>query len=208
MLVIELGDVHRERAQDRRPGRRVVRARRVRRLGILALGLFADGRYGDGCNGVAGKVRGLLYGDPAQFVAECIGIVVCVLWVGTMAFLTMRLAGALVRQPRDGGGRARRAGRPRDGHRGLHDRTDARVTFRKGDINVPVQAKGQWMTSTTRIGTAPGYSRDGRSALRARLAGVGLWDLVQMECLAGLARLHADHGRGRALVTCTSRAGT
>ena len=32
--------------------------------GIVALGLFADGRYGDGWNGVAGPVRGLLYGDP------------------------------------------------------------------------------------------------------------------------------------------------
>jgi Amt family ammonium transporter len=65
--------------------------------GILALGLFADGRYGEGWNGVPGKVRGLLYGDGKQFVAECIGIIVCVIWVGTMTFLTMRLSGALVR---------------------------------------------------------------------------------------------------------------
>jgi hypothetical protein len=50
--------------------------------GILSLGLFADGRYGDGWNGVPGKVRGLLYGDGKQFIAECIGIVACVLWVG------------------------------------------------------------------------------------------------------------------------------
>ena len=46
--------------------------------GILSLGLFADGRYGDGWNGVPGKVTGLFYGDGKQFVAECIGILVCV----------------------------------------------------------------------------------------------------------------------------------
>ena len=34
--------------------------------GALALGLFADGTYGDGWNGVAGPVRGLLYGDAAN----------------------------------------------------------------------------------------------------------------------------------------------
>jgi Amt family ammonium transporter len=42
--------------------------------GVLALGLFADGYYGDGWNGVAGGVRGLLYGDPGQFVAQLIGV--------------------------------------------------------------------------------------------------------------------------------------
>jgi Amt family ammonium transporter len=41
--------------------------------GALALGLFADGSYGDGWNGVAGPVRGLLYGDAGQFVAQLIG---------------------------------------------------------------------------------------------------------------------------------------
>jgi len=64
--------------------------------GILALGLFADGRYGDGWNGVPGKVRGLLYGDGKQFVAECIGIVACVLWVGTITFVALRITDALV----------------------------------------------------------------------------------------------------------------
>ena len=50
--------------------------------GILSLGLFADGRYGDGWNGVPGPVRGLFYGDPSQFLAECVGLVANVLWVG------------------------------------------------------------------------------------------------------------------------------
>ena len=34
--------------------------------GALALGLFADGTYGVGWNGVAGPVRGLLFGDARQ----------------------------------------------------------------------------------------------------------------------------------------------
>ncbi len=44
--------------------------------GSLALGIFADGSYGEGWNGVAGPVRGLLYGDPGQFVAQLIGVCV------------------------------------------------------------------------------------------------------------------------------------
>jgi Amt family ammonium transporter len=42
--------------------------------GALALGLFADGTYGDGWNGVAGPVRGILFGDPTQLVAQIIGV--------------------------------------------------------------------------------------------------------------------------------------
>jgi Amt family ammonium transporter len=63
--------------------------------GIVSLGLFADGRYGDGWNGVPGTVRGLVYGDPSQLAASCIGIVVCVTWVGTMTFVALRIIGAL-----------------------------------------------------------------------------------------------------------------
>jgi Amt family ammonium transporter len=43
--------------------------------GVLSLGLFADGTYGDGLNNVAGTVKGLLYGDPSQFVAQIVGTV-------------------------------------------------------------------------------------------------------------------------------------
>jgi Amt family ammonium transporter len=64
--------------------------------GILALGLFADGRYGEGWNGVPGKVRGLFYGDAGQLAAGCIGILACVLWAGTAAYLALRAIGALV----------------------------------------------------------------------------------------------------------------
>lgn len=49
--------------------------------GALALGLFADGTYGDGWNGVAGPVRGLLYGDASQLAAQGIGIATNLVWV-------------------------------------------------------------------------------------------------------------------------------
>jgi Amt family ammonium transporter len=63
--------------------------------GILSLGLFADGRYGDGWNGVPGKVRGLFYGDPSQFGAECIGLLANVLWVGAITWVALKITGAL-----------------------------------------------------------------------------------------------------------------
>jgi Amt family ammonium transporter len=43
--------------------------------GTLAVGIFADGTYGAGLNGVAGPVRGLIFGDPSQLAAQAIGVV-------------------------------------------------------------------------------------------------------------------------------------
>jgi ammonium transporter, Amt family len=54
--------------------------------GVLALGLFADGSYGDGWNGVAGPVRGLLYGDAGQFFAQVIGATANIVVVFGLAF--------------------------------------------------------------------------------------------------------------------------
>ncbi len=59
--------------------------------GCIALGLFADGTYGDGWNGVAGTVKGLLYGDPSQFVAQLIGVGSNILYVGIIGFLVFKL---------------------------------------------------------------------------------------------------------------------
>jgi Amt family ammonium transporter len=66
--------------------------------GIIALGLFADGSYGSGYNGVAGGVRGLLFGDEGgQLMAGLIGIGANLLYVGTSAafcfWLVDKLAG-------------------------------------------------------------------------------------------------------------------
>ena len=54
--------------------------------GALAVGIFADGSYGDGWNAVAGPVRGILYGDPGQLVAQLIGISVNIVVVLGLAF--------------------------------------------------------------------------------------------------------------------------
>ena len=40
--------------------------------GVVSVGIFSDGTYGDGLNGVAGGVRGILYGDAGQLVAQLI----------------------------------------------------------------------------------------------------------------------------------------
>jgi Amt family ammonium transporter len=65
--------------------------------GVISLGLFADGRYGDGWNGVAGPVRGLLYGDSGQLLAECIGVLTCIVWVATVTFVTFKILGAFTK---------------------------------------------------------------------------------------------------------------
>jgi Amt family ammonium transporter len=41
--------------------------------GVISVGIFSDGTYGDGLNGVAGGVRGILYGDASQLVAQIVG---------------------------------------------------------------------------------------------------------------------------------------
>jgi len=66
--------------------------------GVISLGLFADGRYGDGWNGVAGPVRGLFYGDASQLTAECVGVLTCAAWVGTITFVTFKMIGLLTPQ--------------------------------------------------------------------------------------------------------------
>jgi len=48
--------------------------------GVLMLGIFADGTYGEGWNGVAGPVKGLLYGDAGQLAAQMAHVVVGLAW--------------------------------------------------------------------------------------------------------------------------------
>ncbi len=59
--------------------------------GVLALGLFANGTYGDGLNGVDGKVRGLFYGDGSQLVAQSLGVVSNLIYVGAVAYLALHV---------------------------------------------------------------------------------------------------------------------
>ncbi len=64
--------------------------------GGVALGLFADGTYGDGWNGVSGPVRGLVYGDTGQLVAELLGIVTNIVVIFGLAFAFFALMGRLI----------------------------------------------------------------------------------------------------------------
>jgi ammonium transporter, Amt family len=64
--------------------------------GALALGIFADGSYGDGWNGVAGPVRGLMYGDAGQFFAQLIGITVNLVVVFGLAMLFFTIVERMV----------------------------------------------------------------------------------------------------------------
>jgi Amt family ammonium transporter len=64
--------------------------------GMLALGLFADGSYGEGWNGVAGPVRGLLFGDPGQLAAQAIGVATNVAVVFGLSYGFFRAAERLV----------------------------------------------------------------------------------------------------------------
>jgi Amt family ammonium transporter len=68
--------------------------------GGISLGLFADGTYGSGWNnvgadkylGVAGKgVTGLFYGDASQFIAQCIGVVVCFVFIFFCSYLFFKI---------------------------------------------------------------------------------------------------------------------
>ncbi|HVT08572.1 MAG TPA: ammonium transporter [Polyangia bacterium] len=64
--------------------------------GALAVGLFADGTYGVGWNGVAGPVRGLLFGDPRQLLAQVIGVAANVLFVFPAAYGFFKLTDRLI----------------------------------------------------------------------------------------------------------------
>lgn len=64
--------------------------------GVLALGLFADGTYGDGLNGIAGAVRGLLYGDAGQLAAQAIGAVTNLVFVFGLSWVFFKVLDAVV----------------------------------------------------------------------------------------------------------------
>ncbi len=64
--------------------------------GVLALGLFADGTYGDGYNGISGGVKGLLYGDPSQFAAQCIGTLTCFVYVFVASYVFFKILDMII----------------------------------------------------------------------------------------------------------------
>ena len=64
--------------------------------GVIALGLFADGTYGDGWNGVAGTVKGLFYGDSGQLLAEVIGVLANLIYVGLISYTVFKVIDLII----------------------------------------------------------------------------------------------------------------
>ena len=66
--------------------------------GCLSIGLFADGAYGAGWNLVADKTPlGLFYGGGVgQLLAEIVGVLTNIVWVGGTSFLTFWLIGKTI----------------------------------------------------------------------------------------------------------------
>jgi Amt family ammonium transporter len=70
--------------------------------GVLSVGIFANGNYGAGWNGVVREemvklygsdgVRGLLYGDFSQFMAQALSAVVVVAFGFSMAYVWFKLS--------------------------------------------------------------------------------------------------------------------
>jgi Amt family ammonium transporter len=64
--------------------------------GTIAVGIFADGSFGEGWNGVAGPVRGLLFGDASQLAAQLVGVVTNLVFVGATSYALFRALDRLV----------------------------------------------------------------------------------------------------------------
>jgi Amt family ammonium transporter len=65
--------------------------------GMIALGLLADGTFGDGTNGMAGNIRGVLYGGGfKQVLAQLIAIAACIIWAAVVSGITLAVTEKLL----------------------------------------------------------------------------------------------------------------
>jgi Amt family ammonium transporter len=60
--------------------------------GVLAVGIFADGTYGAGWNGVDGNVKGIIYGDGGQLVAQMSHVVLGFVWAFGVTWIIFSVA--------------------------------------------------------------------------------------------------------------------
>jgi Amt family ammonium transporter len=60
-------------------------------FGVLSVGIFADGTFGVGWNGVAGAVKGCLYGDWGQLAAQLIGVATLIVWAFGMSWVFFKV---------------------------------------------------------------------------------------------------------------------
>ena len=138
-----------------------------------------------------GQVRGLLYGDGKQFVAECIGIVACVLWVGTITFVALRITDALV------GNRVSRreelAGLDVP-EMGIEGYTTEPIARRRSTVSALLKGSD---SNEDEDKTAPGVQPGGAVGFRAKLAGVEPVGSRADGVHGALAPGRAGHRRGR-----------
>jgi Amt family ammonium transporter len=66
-------------------------------FGVLSVGIFADGTYGSGWNGVSGNVKGLIYGDGGQFMAQVAHAVVGFIWAFGITWIIFKGVGKFVK---------------------------------------------------------------------------------------------------------------
>ena len=64
-------------------------------FGLLCVGVFSDGTYGGGLNGVDNGVKGLLYGDFGQLIAQLINIAVVIAWAYGMSLLFFKVQNSI-----------------------------------------------------------------------------------------------------------------
>jgi len=64
--------------------------------GLLSVGIFADGTYGDQINTIAGGVKGLLYGDGGQFIAQVIGVCTNFVFIFVAFYIYFKIAGVFI----------------------------------------------------------------------------------------------------------------
>jgi ammonium transporter, Amt family len=55
--------------------------------GVLSVGIFADGTYGEGWNGVTGGVKGIIYGDGGQLLAQLAHAVLGFIWAFGVTYI-------------------------------------------------------------------------------------------------------------------------
>ncbi len=67
--------------------------------GVLCVGIFADGTafYGGTWNSVTGSVKGILYGDSGQFVAQFIGCITLLVWAFGLSFVFFKVLDQFVK---------------------------------------------------------------------------------------------------------------
>jgi len=60
--------------------------------GVISVGIFANGKYGVNWNGVAGPVKGILYGDASQLWMQLIDAAVVAIFGFVMAYVWFKFS--------------------------------------------------------------------------------------------------------------------